>query len=478
MRRIPLLPTALIAATVLVLAAFLGIVLQNGGQMRSLRDETRRVEHTLEVQRELDAVLLNATEADSAARGFLLNPADEPANEYRVSVDDLRQRMARLGELTRDNAEQQQRLGRLEASLSTRLDALARVMAARRTGTIDQSLAVARSVDSGRGRVESRQIAEEMGRAEERLLESRRSLAAIAYRQAVNGRVGSGIVSAVLLIGVVGLALAQARSRQKREAALIASEKRARDAVAREQEARAEAEQANRLKDEFLAVLSHELRTPLNAVLGWTQILQAAGPTEPTIVRALGSIKRNAEAQQRLIEDLLDVSRIVTGKFPLERRPFELRTSVAAAVEAVRPTADAKQLRLHVALDPEVPVNGDPDRLQQVATNVLANAVKFTPSDGEIEVKLVADGATMRLTIRDTGDGIPPDLLPYIFDRFRQGDGSSTRAHGGLGLGLAIAKHIVEAHGGSIEARSDGKGKGSIFSVRLPVDMNHAPDIH
>jgi len=236
----------------------------------------------------------------------------------------------------------------------------------------------------------------------------------------------------------------------------------------REQDARGEAERANRLKDDFLAVLSHELRTPLNAVLGWVQIVQAANPPDLTITRALGSIKRNAEAQQRLVEDLLDVSRIVSGKFPLERRLIEMRNSVAAAVEAVRPAAEAKQIDLRVALDPTVPVNGDPDRLQQVATNLLSNAVKFTPAGGSIAVTLSCRSGRVELNVADTGEGIPLELQPYIFDRFRQGDGSSTREHGGLGLGLAIVKHIVDAHGGTIAAHSDGKGKGSTFSVELP----------
>jgi signal transduction histidine kinase len=204
-------------------------------------------------------------------------------------------------------------------------------------------------------------------------------------------------------------------------------------------------------------------------VLGWAQIVQAASPRDPTIVRALASIKRNAEAQQRLVEDLLDVSRIVTGKFPLDRHPFDLQTAVAAAVDAIRPSAAAKNIQLDVAIDSAAQIEGDPDRIQQVAANLLSNAVKFTPQGGHISVMLAPANGRARLTVCDTGEGIAPDLKPHIFDRFRQGDGSSTRAHGGLGLGLAIAKHIVDAHGGSIVASSDGPGKGSTFSVELPV---------
>jgi signal transduction histidine kinase len=265
----------------------------------------------------------------------------------------------------------------------------------------------------------------------------------------------------------VALAVAYVYTSQRREVALIASEKRALDAASREQEARAEAELANRLKDEFLAVLSHELRTPLNAVMGWTQILQTAGLTEPTVIRALASIKRNAEAQQRLVEDLLDVSRIVTGKFPLDRQLVDLRAAVSAAVETIRPAATTKNVDLTADMA-NARVDGDPSRLQQVATNLLSNALKFTPAGGQVTVSLTVVDGHASLVVRDSGEGISPELRPHIFDRFRQGDSSSTRAHGGLGLGLALAKHIVDAHGGTIEAHSDGSGHGSTFSVRIP----------
>jgi signal transduction histidine kinase len=468
MGRFRLLPTVMAAATLLVLLAFLNFVRQNLEQMRTLRDQTSLIEHTLQVQRELDRVLMQVSEADSSARRYLLTPGGEALAEFAQARGDLDASLTRLQGLTRDNADQQRRIERLRAATTARLQSADRILEVRRTHSLDAALELARATDVGRWRAEIRDVAAELETSEATLLEQRRIQANQAYALAVNGRVGSGIVSASLLVGLVALYIVYARTRQRREAALIQSERRTREAMQREQEARAEAERANRLKDEFLAVLSHELRTPLNAVLGWVQIVQAANPPDPTISRALGSIKRNAEAQQRLVEDLLDVSRIVSGKFPLERRPFELRTSVAAAVEAVRPAADAKQIRLQVGLDPEVPVNGDPDRLQQVATNLLSNAVKFTPPGGSIEVTLARRNGRAELHVVDTGEGIPPELQPYIFDRFRQGDGSSTREHGGLGLGLAIVKHIVDAHGGTIAAHSEGKGKGSTFSVALP----------
>jgi signal transduction histidine kinase/ActR/RegA family two-component response regulator len=226
--------------------------------------------------------------------------------------------------------------------------------------------------------------------------------------------------------------------------------------------------EANRLKDEFLATLSHELRTPLNAVLGWTRVLRAAHAAPATQQRALESIERNARVQARLIEDLLEISRIVTGKLHLQVRDTDLATIVDSAVEIVQPAAAAKRLRLvvDVGVRPAMTA-GDPDRLQQVVWNLLSNAVKFTADDGTVTVRLVRDNG-YRLTVQDTGTGIDPRFLPHVFEAFRQADGTSTREHGGLGLGLAIAKQLVEAHGGKIHARSGGKDAGATFEVFLP----------
>jgi signal transduction histidine kinase len=249
----------------------------------------------------------------------------------------------------------------------------------------------------------------------------------------------------------------------------------------------AEEREANRLKDEFLATLSHELRTPLNAILGWTQLLKMEGengsgsssgggdsaPAAATeeIAHGLDVIERNARSQTKLIEDLLDVSRITTGKLRLSVKPVELDLIVRAAVDAVRPTIEAKQITLTPRLDASsATLSGDPDRLQQVCWNLLSNAAKFTPQGGTIDVTLSDSGTTgVMLSVRDSGAGIDPKFLPYVFDRFRQADSSSTRSHGGLGIGLTIVRHIVELHGGSVAAHSDGEGRGSTFSVSLPL---------
>ena len=237
-----------------------------------------------------------------------------------------------------------------------------------------------------------------------------------------------------------------------------------------EKAARNEAELANRLKDEFLATISHELRTPLNAIMGWSHLLRAGNLDHDTVKRAIETIHRNAEAQNKLISDLLDVSRIISGKLPLDRHPIDLSLIVRAAMDSARPAAEAKGVELHsfIESDQEL-VFGDANRLQQVVWNLISNAIKFTPAAGRVEVRLQRAANQVSITVRDSGIGISPDFLPYVFDRFRQADAASTRAQGGLGLGLSIVRHLVELHGGTVIAESEGEGKGATFIVRLPV---------
>jgi len=235
--------------------------------------------------------------------------------------------------------------------------------------------------------------------------------------------------------------------------------------------ARTQAEAASRVKDEFLATLSHELRTPLTAIVGWTYLLRGGRLDEATTSRGLEAIERNAAAQAQVISDILDLSRMVGAKFRLKVRPLQLAPIAAAAIEPLIPAATAKNLRFQTVLDPAAGlVAGDPDRLRQIVWNLVSNAVKFTPRGGGITVRLERDApAGVRLSVEDTGVGIPAELLPHVFERFRQGDSSSTRSHGGLGLGLAVARHLVELHGGTVEARSEGEGLGATFTVTLPV---------
>jgi signal transduction histidine kinase/CheY-like chemotaxis protein len=233
------------------------------------------------------------------------------------------------------------------------------------------------------------------------------------------------------------------------------------------------AETATRARDEFLATVSHELRTPLTSMIGWVQLLRDERDPE-VLAEGLETIDRNARAQGRLIEDILDFSRINAGKLRLDVRPVELIDVINEAVDVVRPAADAKGLRLNCVLDPNVGlVSGDPDRLQQVVWNLLSNAVKFTPRGGRVQVRLQRANSHAELTVSDTGEGIAPSFLPFVFDRFSQADSSSSRSHGGLGLGLGIVRHLVELHGGAVQAFSAGPGEGAMFTVRLPLIAAH-----
>src|SRR5215216_5412954 len=233
--------------------------------------------------------------------------------------------------------------------------------------------------------------------------------------------------------------------------------------------ARNEAERANRVKDEFLATISHEVRNPLNAILGWAHMMRLGNLTAANSERAVETIYRNAKSQAQLVADLLDVSRIISGKLRLDVRTVDLISIVTAAIDSVRPAVEAKGIRLETMLDPEAgPISGDADRLQQIVWNLLTNAVKFTPKGGSIQVNVQRVDSRAEIVVSDSGVGISKEFLPYVFDRFRQADASTTRTHGGLGLGLSIVRQLVDLHGGSVSVHSEGEGKGATFTITLP----------
>jgi PAS domain S-box-containing protein len=256
----------------------------------------------------------------------------------------------------------------------------------------------------------------------------------------------------------------------------------------REQDAREQAEIASRAKDEFLGLLSHELRTPLNSILGWTRILSSHKLDKEAAAQALETIDRNAKLQARLIDDMLDVSRIISGKLRLDAQPVDLTTIINAAVETLRPAADAKRIRLYVTLDFGTgSVLGDPMRLQQVVWNLVSNAVKFVPRDGSVRVALELVDSRLELRVSDSGPGIDKDFLPFVFERFRQGNSAANKQYSGLGLGLSIVRHLVELHGGTVEAANGLDGEGAVFTVKLPVMavsrsieqmVERTPDVH
>jgi PAS domain S-box-containing protein len=253
------------------------------------------------------------------------------------------------------------------------------------------------------------------------------------------------------------------------------SERVLREASLRQQiadldEARASAEAALRVKDEFLTTLSHELRTPLNAVVGWTRILRSGSTNPAMLARGLEVVQRNADAQVRLIEDMLDMSRMMSGRLRVEMQRLDMVAVTVGAVDVVAPAATTKSVEICTEFEHDLPlVYGDPDRLQQVVWNLLSNAVKFTGAGGRIDVRLASHHGRVVLSVQDTGEGIAPEFLPHVFERFRQADGTSTRRHGGLGLGLALVRHLVELHGGTVRAASEGLGRGATFSVMLPA---------
>ena len=270
--------------------------------------------------------------------------------------------------------------------------------------------------------------------------------------------------------------LARANQRLK---AVIAQRRRAEaeraELLLREQAARREAERVNRTKDEFLATLSHELRTPLNAMLGWTQLLETGHLAPDRLQHAVHVIKNNAFAQKQLIEDILDVSRIINGKMVLNLSSVDIRAIVDGALDTLRPAAEAKRITVTTDISAAPETCGDRDRLQQIVWNLLSNAIKFTPRDGLVTIRVEHAGADLRISVSDNGDGIAPDFLPHIFDRFSQADSTVTRTHGGLGLGMAIVRHLVELHGGTVQAHSAGENKGATFTVMLPIRVYEKP---
>lgn len=340
---------------------------------------------------------------------------------------------------------------------------------------------VERAVDSGTAEGPVQDQSGEMRRARAVGLED--GTAAVLIGETIDERGCSLLGTLLPLFGALfrseGVAArAEVESKMARQTAAQAAQLAAKlDATRAElQHALGVAETASRARDEFLATVSHELRTPLTSIIGWIQLLRMERD-EAALIEGLDTIERNARAQSRLIEDILDFSRINAGKLRLSVGPLDLTDVIDAAVDIVRPAADAKGVRIDRLLDSGAGhVSGDPDRLQQVIWNLLSNAVKFTPRGGVVQVRLERVSSQCEVTVSDTGEGISPNFLPYVFDRFSQADKSSTRAHAGLGLGLGIVRHLIELHGGTVQAFSPGEGQGATFAVRLPLLVAHHRD--
>jgi len=436
----------------------------------ALRDNEQRVRHTYQVIGALDAILTSIRDAGTEMRSYQLTGDENHIGSYDAAVTSLNEHIRLLEALTADNSDHQQSLPTLEQKIQLRVSMFDEDRKLRKEGNIE---AVRQSILSTNGRStmeEIRQLIGTMKGRENHLLEQREALSRASAHQANFTFIAISLLAAVML----AIFYFQVKQSIAERTALLEAERMARaqaeTAFKAEQEARSEVETANRLKDEFLATVSHELRTPLNAILGWARLIRTDKLDEPTFARALDTIERNAKSQAQLIEDLLDVSRIISGKLRLDIRPVDLTMVVESAIDVVRPAADAKEIQIRKVIDPKAGlVSGDPERLQQVVWNLLSNAVKFTPKAGKVEVRLERINSHIELIVSDTGKGINAEFLPHAFELFRQADGGMSRAYGGLGLGLAISRRIVEMHGGAIHADSPGEDRGAIFTVQLPL---------
>ena len=453
-----------------VIIVMLANILLSYRATNTLIENERRVAHTQEVIAELNETLSAVKDAETGQRGFLLTGANEYLEPYNNAVSSIEDHLKRIDDLTDDGSIQDQSLKILRQKIGAKFAELEETIHLRQESGGAAALQVVLS-DRGRAAMDDiRKIVASMQAEENRQLQARTNESEKSSIQANLTLWLTGL----LTIAMLGLFYNQIRKSDSERDRLLAAEQAARaaseTAYQAEQEARGAAENANRLKDEFLATVSHELRTPLNSILGWATMLRRNKFDEATSARALETIERNARSQAQLIEDLLDVSRIVSGKLRLEVRPLDLGPIIEAAVEAVHPAAEAKNITLRQVIDSNAgTVSGDSERLQQVIWNLLTNAIKFSPKNSNVELRLERVGSFVQIVVKDSGKGIEPEFLPHVFELFRQAEGQITRMQGGLGLGLAIVSKIAEMHGGSVKAESPGENQGATFTVQLPL---------
>ncbi len=454
-------------------ALLLLLVFDTGMNVRTaahLRVAQRRIAEVAGIRIELRELLAAYVNAETGQRGFLLTGEEsylEPYQEARATIERSDLRMKTL--LTPETELAGLR-DRIEALGSQRMVKMGRTISERREHGLEAALAMLRQ---GGGRELMDDIRSLATKLDAELEATTKGLLAAAERQLFFTASVNFATAAVVAASLIALFFMTRRQFGERET-LVVAERAARARVesllASERAAHSEATHANKLKDEFLAVVSHELRTPLNAILGWTSLLRDGADDAQELKEGLDTIERNAHAQAHLIDDLLDVSRIISGKVRLRISEVDVRALALAVVDGLRPAAEARGVKIALRANEEATeVLGDPDRLQQVVWNLVSNAIKFTPRGGEVELSVARAGSAVALEVRDTGQGIRPEFLPRIFDRFSQQDASTTRGQSGLGLGLAISRHLVELHGGSITARSAGEGHGSTFHVEIPM---------
>ena len=469
----------LILAFACALLAILAIGFVSYTEMSVLANSSARVQRSYDVLQTLHDLNTALTDTETNQRGFLLTQDTSYLDHYDAAIAQIRLALTELRRLTSSERSAEDAIGELAQLAGAKLDemqhAIHAIQKGERHGALEQ-------FTSGPGRqimADFRRSTQELEADQRRLLELQRSREYRA-RLASEGVLVATVFLSLLFVGAATLISRRFDERRRLLEREIGERKRAEERrealLASERVARSEAERATRLKDEFVATMSHELRTPLNAIVGWASILRRDVRPE-SVLQGVEVIERNAKLQARMVEDLLDMSRILSGKLAMELRRTDLAGVIDAAIAGARPAADAKGVRLHAEIGPTGPVNGDAGRLQQVLWNLLTNAIKFTPANGMVTVvarEISREGTrSVEISVSDTGQGIDPRFLPFVFDRFRQADASTTRRHGGLGLGLSIVKSLVEMHQGSVEACSAGEGQGSTFIVCLPVAETH-----
>ncbi len=455
------------------IALLLLLVLDAGMSLHTqvqLRASQARIVEVAGIRIELRALLAAYVDAETGARGFLLTGEESYLQPYDAALATLARSDLRMKSLLAPEKELAELRARIDTLGSQRMEALERLIAERRTHGPEASLAALRQ-SRGKGLMDD--IRALAAKLDAELAATMKGLLADAERRLVfttSVYFSTSVIVAAALIGIFFLTRRHFAERETLAVAQRVSHARVESLLASERAAHSEATHANKLKDEFLAVVSHELRTPLNAILGWTTLLREGAENAQELKEGLDTIDRNAHAQARLIDDLLDVSRIISGKVRLRISEVDLRALALAVVDGLRPAADARGVKIALLASKEAAeVLGDPDRLEQVLWNLVNNAIKFTPRAGSVEISIERAGSSVALEVRDTGQGIRADFLPRIFDRFAQQDASTTRGQSGLGLGLSITRHLVELHGGTITARSAGEGLGATFHVEIPM---------
>jgi signal transduction histidine kinase len=437
---------------------------------RTLINNDQWVRHTYQVLTELEATFSTLKDAESGERGFIIAGSPAYLQQYESAVAQINSHFAKLTQLTADNSGQQSRVPLLRAKIDARLDSLKEAVDMRRSGDLSGASQLIASGIGGQLMDAVRVVINEMETEENQLLQSRIAESHESQTNLIATFILANVVAGVILLVTATFTMRALRARKRGEERLRQAAAERTRLLAEAEAARATAESASRAKDEFLAVLSHELRTPLTSVFGWVQLLQNRTVDTATRDKALKVIDRNIRAQTQIIDDLLNISQIITGKLQIRREMTDALQIVKTAIETSQPSAEAKHIHLRLDHDDDLPaVYVDPARLQQIIWNLLSNAVKFTPKDGEVFVRVHRVDSDLQIVVHDTGQGIAPEFLSQVFNRFSQADTSSTRTHGGLGIGLALVRQLVELHGGSVRAESQGPGKGSTFAVSFPV---------